>query len=247
MRVTLPNPALILSLPLLLALAACDNSASISYDHATPAIQVSAEGEVSLAPDMAVLNLTVLREAATAEEAMAANSSAMAEVIAAMRAGGIEERDLQTAGLNIQPVYHYPKRTQGERPAPRITGYRVQNSLTVRVRDIDRVGAILQKSVDLGVNQGGNIQFTNDDPSEALAQARARAVKAARAKAETLAEAAGVELGDILTISENSYRPGPIPVARASMAMADEAAAVPVAAGENTYRVTVNMGFSIDQ
>lgn len=242
---TLRIPALITLLPLLLALAACDNSATVTYENSHPAIEVSGEGEATLVPDMAVLQLTVLREDATAEAALAANSRAMKEVLAAMAAEGIDERDLQTSNFSIQPKFHYPKPNQGDRAEPRIVGYTVRNSLTVRVRDIERVGVILQKSVDLGVNQGGNIQFTNDDPSEALAEARSEAVRDAIARAETLAEAADVDLGDILHISENSHIPGPIPVARARMAMADEA--VPVAAGENSYRVTVRMRFGIEQ
>jgi uncharacterized protein YggE len=108
------------------------------------------------------------------------------------------------------------------------------------------VGAILDKSVSLGVNEGGQISFTNADPAEVIKRARIAAVEDARARALTLAMAAGVNLGKVLEISEQSFRPGPIPVARAEMAMSRSAdASVPVATGENTYRVTVNMAFAI--
>ena len=104
----------------------------------------------------------------------------------------------------------------------------------------------VDKSVSLGVNEGGRISFTNADPSEVIKQARVAAVRDARARAATLAEAAGVQLGEVLQISEQSFMPGPMPVARAEMAMARAADAVPIAPGENSYRVTVNMVFAID-
>jgi len=196
---------------------------------------------------MAVLSLTVTREAETARAALDANSSAMKEVLAAMKAEGIEARDLQTSGFSIQPRYIYPSPKSGQREPPQIVGYTVRNSLTVRVRNIDDVGAILDKSVTLGVNEGGNITFTNADPSAAITQARTRAVKDAIAKANTLAEAAGVETGNLLEISEQSFNPRPVQMARMEMARGASADAVPVATGENTYKVTVNVSFAIEQ
>lgn len=215
----------------------------------TPRISVSATGTADIAPDMAVIHLTVLREAETAREALDANTEAMAGVLEAMRAEGIEARDLQTSNFSIRPRLVYPEPAGGMRPAPRIAGYKVSNSLTVRIRDLGRLGAILDASVTLGVNQGGGITFTNDDPSAAIAEARTEAVRNAIAKAETLAGAAGIGLGPILSISERAPEPGPMPLARAAMTnMAAEAAVpVPVAAGENTYRVSVNVTFELDR
>lgn len=211
-------------------------------------ILVSGEGSAELAPDMAVLTLTVTREAKTARAALDSNSAAMAEVLAAMQAEGIAPRDLQTSNFAIQPKYTYPPRkSSGETEAPRIEGYTVRNSLTVRVREIDKVGAILDKSVTLGVNEGGSILFTNDDPSAAITQARIEAVQEAIAKAKTLAQAAGVKTGRVLEISEQSYRPRPVSMARAEMAMVRSADAVPVATGENSYRVTVSISLAIEQ
>ena len=152
-----------------------------------PRIVVAGQGSVDVAPDMAVLTLTVAREAQTARAALDANSSAMAEVLAAMQAQGIAERDLQTSNFSIQPKYVYPPRkSSGEGEPPRIVGYTVRNSLSVRVRDIGKVGAVLDKSVTLGVNEGGNILFTNDDPSGPMAQARTLAMHDAIARANTL-------------------------------------------------------------
>ena len=213
-----------------------------------PRIRVTGTGSVDVAPDMAVLELAVTREAETARAALDANSSAMSAVLAAMKSRGVAERDLQTSGFSIQPKYIYPPhRPSGEREAPRIVGYTVRNRLTVRVRDISRVGEILDQSVTLGVNEGGNIRFTNDDPSAAITRARTKAVKEAIARANTLAEAAGVKTGELLEISEQSFTPRPRPMARAEMMMASSADSVPVAAGENTYKVVVNITFEIDQ
>ncbi len=213
-----------------------------------PRILVSAQGSVDLAPDMAVLSLTVLREGDSARSALDANSSAMKEVLVAMKAEGIDARDLQTSGFSIQPRYtRPPAKSSGEREPPRIIGYTVRNSLTVRVRDISTVGSVLDKSVTLGVNEGGNISFTNADPSAAIERARIKAVEQAVAKANTLAAAAGVNIGKLLEISEQSFNPRPMSMATAGMSMAGSAKSVPLATGENTYKVMVNASFAIDQ
>ena len=211
-------------------------------------ILVSGQGSTDIGADMAVLTLTVTRDAETARAALDANSAAMSDVLAAMRSEGIKDRDLQTSGFSIQPRYFYPpnKPSTNHQP-PRIVGYTVRNSLTVRIRDISALGEILDTSVTLGVNEGGNIMFTNDDPSSAITQARIMAVKDATAKAKTLAEAAGVKVGKLLEMSEQTHSPRPMQMVRAERSMAMSADSVPVAAGENTYKVTVNMSFAIDQ
>ena len=210
-------------------------------------IVVTGEGEATLSPDMALIQLAVVREAETARAAMDSNNEAMTAVIAALKEAGIEARDLQTNGLSIEPRYVYPNEKNGE-SQPRIVGYQVTNGLTVRIRDLDKVGEILDRSVTLGVNQGGSIVFTNDDPSEALNEARKRAVEDAVSKARTLAEAAGVALGDVLQISENTVgNPPPMPLGAKVMRMEAAADAVPVERGESSYTVRVNVTFELDQ
>ena len=213
-----------------------------------PRIVVSGQGSADIAPDMAVLQLSVTREAETARAALDANSAAMAEVLKALRDEGIAERDLQTTNFSIQPKYVYPtQKSQGEDRSRRIVGYTVRNGLSVRVRELGKLGGIMDKSVTLGVNEGGNILFTNDDPAAAIAQARVRAVADAMDKAKALAAAAGVKLGKVLELSEQSHQPGPVPMVRAEMMMARAADSVPVAVGENSYQVTVNMSYGIVQ
>ncbi len=145
-----------------------------------PRIVVTGEGEATVAPDMALLSLTVMREAKTAREALDANNAAMAEVIEAIKLFGIADRDLQTAGLQIMPRYNFTN----NRTAPRKLSSSptwVTNTLSVRVRDMVKTGEVIDKAVSLGVNQGGNIVFTNDDfRRPPLPKARKRAVAEAR-------------------------------------------------------------------
>ena len=205
-------------------------------DKLIPKMHVTGEGKIDLAPDLAILNLGVMREAKTARGALSANNSAMAEVIAAMKDEGIEPRDLQTSNFSIQPryVYHRPKDGEQQKP-PKIVGYTVSNNLTVRIRDLKSIGEILDTSVTLGVNSGGHIQFGNDDPKPAITKARTAAMKDAMQRAGTLTSAAGVSLGRILEINESFNRPHPVPMARGKMmaeaAMSDS---VPIEGGENT-------------
>jgi uncharacterized protein len=242
MKMTIPM-TLCLCLCLLLA------GAAVQADDtdAQPQIRVTGEGRAALAPDMALLHLMVTREGASAREALDANSQAMQEVLAEMRKSGIAERDLQTAQFSIQPRYqHHKPNAVGQQEPPAIVGYTVSNGLLVRVRDLEQVGAILDRSVSLGVNQGGNIQFLNDNPAAALEQARVAAVKDALQRAATLTAAAGVKSGRILEISEQSYQPRPMPMARGQMMMAAESSSVPIAEGENSYSVTVNMTLALE-
>lgn len=231
----------------LLAALLLPSAATADDKPVPPRIQISGEGEVHAAPDMAILDLTVLREADTARAALSANNAAMKEVLQAMKDAGIAERDLQTSGVGIRPRYRHPSKDNSFRE-PKIVGYTVTNSLTVRVRDLKSVGDVLDKSVTLGVNQGGNLRFVNDDTGVVMKEARKRAVADALDKAKTLAEAAGIRLGHIIEMSEQSSRPRPVLNARQAMVAAAPAAeAVPLAAGENSYHTTVRMVFAIEQ
>lgn len=221
---------------------------SHAADEPSPRVIVSGEGEAAAAPDMAVISLTVLREAETARAALDANSAAMAEVLAAMKAAGIADKDLQTAGFSIQPRYVYPDQNKPEPEQPKIVGYSVVNTLSLRIRDLAKLGDIIDQAVTLGVNQGGDITFVKDDIAAQLDEARRKAMENAIAKAKTLTAAAGVTTGRILEISEQSFQPQPIPMMRTEMAMAKGASdSVPVAAGENAYRVNVTVTFEIKQ
>ncbi|WP_421916835.1 SIMPL domain-containing protein [Mesorhizobium sp.] len=230
-------------LPLALAASiAFPAMAGAADSQPSPRIIVSGEGEATTPPDLALLSLSVMREAKTARAALDANNDAMAAVIAAMKAAGIKDRDLQTAGIQINPRYNYTNKPDGGQDAE-LVAYQVTNTLAVRVRDIDKTGEILDKAVSLGVNQGGGISFTNDNPAATVTEARKKAVADAVAKAKTLAEAAGVSLGRVLEINDQNIRP--MPMAINAKAFDSVAGAVPTQAGENAYNVQVTVTFEL--
>ena len=209
-------------------------------------IIVSGEAKSTVAPDLAILTLGVAETRKSAREALDASNKSMADVLKALKSDGIADKDLQTSAFSIQPQYSYPDSQDNNPKPPVLTGYTVSNLLTVRVRDISKLGGVLDSSVTLGVNEGGDIRFTNDNPDKVIDAARKNAMKNAMAKAETLADSAGVKLGRIVEITENMQQPEPMPVAR--MSMAKEAAdAVPITGGENSYSVTVNVTYAIKQ
>lgn len=232
-------------LPLIMAATLVSPYGAAAQDYRAPHVTVVGEGESAIPPDMAIVNLAVMREAETARGALDENNAAMQDVIAAMKEADVEPRDLQTAGLRIEPRYVYPR--NGGDEAPRIVGYQVTNTLTVRVRDLAKLGEIIDRSVTLGVNQGGGISFVNDDPGAAMAEARTLAVEDALARARALAEAAGAELGRILEISERAPVHPPMPFDGRAMRMEAADASVPIETGENAYRVQVSVTFELNQ
>jgi uncharacterized protein YggE len=201
-----------------------------------PAVSVTGEATVSVAPDQAQIDGGVTSDARTAREAAEANNAAMSKVLQALKGAGIEEKDFQTSRLSLQPQYA-PNRTG---PSP-VTGYRASNRVTVRVRDVSKVAGVIDVLVGAGANDIGGINFTVSQPSKHLDDAREKAVADARRKAEIYARAAGVTLGEPLSISEEG---APAPLFRGKMA-APMAAGAPVAQGEETLSVTVSVSWAI--
>ncbi len=201
-----------------------------------PAISVSGEATVSVAPDQAQIDGGVTSDGKTAREASEANNAAMGKVLLALKGAGIEEKDYQTSRLSLQPQYA-PNRT-GSSP---ITGYRASNRVTIRLRDVTKVANVIDVLVGAGANDIGGINFTVSQPSKHLDEAREKAVADARRKAEIFARAAGVTLGEPLSISEEG---APAPMFRGKLA-APMAAGAPVAQGEETLSVTVNVSWAI--
>jgi uncharacterized protein YggE len=238
------------TLTLLLAAAllpAAISGASADDGKREAVVMVTGEGHSSVAPDMAVVTLSVVKQSKTAHDALDQNSKEMGAVLATLKDAGIADRDLQTTGFSIQPQYNYPNNNNGQPQPPELIGYQATNALTVRVRDLSKLGTLIDQAVQLGINQGGDIQFTNDKPDATLEEARKAAVADAMAKATTLAQAANVKLGRVIEISENSIRPSPQPVFRAAMMKDAAAPAVPVQGGENTYDVNVNVTYALEQ
>ncbi|MGG6893973.1 SIMPL domain-containing protein [Rhizobium sp. BR 315] len=210
-------------------------------------ITVTGEGHAAIAPDMAVVTLAVVQQAKTAQEALDQNNKAMGAVLATLKDGGIAARDLQTSGFSVQPQYTYPNEKDGHTQPPVLTGYQVTNGLTVRVRDLSKLGGMLDQAIKLGINQGGDIQLTNDKPNAVLEEARKKAVADAAAKAKTLTDAAGVKLGRIIAIHEGGIAAPPQPYMRAMAAAAPMDKAVAVATGENEYNASVSITYAIQQ
>jgi uncharacterized protein YggE len=227
-------------------MAAPGLSAAQTTTDRQPTISVTGLGEATISPDMATLSFAVVKQADNAADAMTENSKALAAVMTALKDSGIADRDLQTTNFSVQPFYRQFEPKDGVYPSPEITGYQVSNGVTVRIRDLKKLGEIIDTSVKLGINQGGDVSFGNDDSTKVVEDARKDAVKNAIAKATTLAESAGVKLGRVIEISENQPRSNPQPIAYAAMAK-ERSDSAPIAAGENSYSVTVNVTFAIDQ
>lgn len=203
----------------------------------TRQITVTGTGVVSAVPDMALVRLGVTREARTASQAMSAASEAVAAVLEKIAQAGVAPKDVQTASLGLSPVWD-----RGNTSPPRVRGYMASNNLTVRVRDLNGLGALLDGLIADGVNSLNGLSFSIAEPGPLQTEARAAAVRDARAKAETLADAAEVTLGPVLTINEGSGSVAPAPMMRGAMM---EASAVPIAEGEVDVRVTVNVAYGI--
>lgn len=200
-----------------------------------PALNLSAYGEVKAAPDMATITFGVSTEAATAAEAMSQNAAQMNRVMAALRRAGVAERDVQTSGLNLSAQYDY----QQNEP-PRLRGYQAVNRVTVVIHDLERVGSTADAVVAAGVNQIDGISFGLEDPTAAENRARQLAVRNLQAKAALYADALGVRLGGIRSLTEGGgYAPQPPRPMYARAEMAMDAGSTPVAAGELTVRIDI--------
>lgn len=161
-------------------------------------ITVVGEGKTSIKPDVARVNIGVEVMKPTVQEASAENKATVEAVLATLEAAGVESRDIQTSGYSV-----YVERWGAEGPLPEDDlRYRVSNNVNVKVRDLESVGKLLDAAIEAGANNIYGVEFALDDPSEAQSQARAKAVENAKAKAEELAGLAGVELGQIVSLSE---------------------------------------------
>lgn len=228
------------------ALALTAGAASAQTLTLQPTIQgtrldIVATGETRRVPDVAQISAGVVTQAADAASAMRENASRMAGVTAALRRAGVADRDIQTATVSLNPQYRY-----GENVPPVITGYQATNTVSVRFRDVAKSGTILDALVAQGANQINGPNLLIDKPQAAEDEARADAIKKARARAELYASAAGLRVKRILSISESGgYNPPPQPMAYVR-AQANKEADTSIAAGEQTVGVTVSVSFELE-
>ena len=220
---------------------------ALAADDQRGTISIEGSGEVIAAPDTAFINSGVTTQGATAREALDANTAAMGKLIETLKAAGIEARDIQTSGFSVNPNYVYSdaRDANGYTLPPKIVGYQVSNTLSVRVRDLPSLGAILDKAVTVGANTISGVSFSVADPSDLYDEARKQAFADARAKAELYAAAAGVELDDIRAISESQGYQPPQPYMIGAMAREAADAAVPVEAGELTFSINVSVTWEL--
>jgi uncharacterized protein YggE len=220
--------------------SALDRSSDSSDDRF---VEISGEGSVSAAPDFARVTLGVTSTGKNAGEAMAANAKAANALVSLVKAEGVAPADIQTSELSISPMFS--QAPPGQQTAPAITGYSVSNNLTVTLRDIPRLGALLDKAVAAGANSIYGIGFGHNDPSALLDKARPLAVADARRKAEIYASAGGARIGRLMVLTEEAGRQMPVAFARAFAAGA--LAPTPIEAGEDKLTVTVTARFELTQ
>lgn len=231
------------------ALAAAAIAASLSpapalaEDHPMTqrTIVVTGTGEASAAPDMAYLNLGVEADGATAAEALRKNSAQMDATLKSLREAGVDKKDIQTSNLNVGARYDYSRENQ----PPRIIGYQATNTVSVKLRNLDKAGAIIDKAVGVGANRLDSIAFGFADPKPLMNSARKAAVVDARERAALYADAAGVKLGPVLQISD-SYSPGPGPIPVITRMEMAQAKAAPIEAGESTMSASVTVIYAIE-
>lgn len=204
-------------------------------------LDLNVTGEVTRVPDLAVINAGVVSRSATATGALQDNARRMDRVIAALKAAGIADRDIQTSSISLSAEYRYP-----ENQSPQLTGYTASNQVTIRFRDIRNSGKILDALVAQGANQINGPNMTIEHPEEALDEARAKAVAAGRARAELYARSLGMRIVRVVSVSESGgyYAPPPAPPPVPMMAAA-ERSYTKIEPGEQKLQVTLGMVFEL--
>jgi uncharacterized protein YggE len=204
----------------------------------TRTLTLSATGTINSKPDMATITTGIETEAVKARDALDDNTDIMALMMKSLKNRGLDDRDIVTTQFSVQPRFQHFKTGR----ASKVIGYRVTNALRITIRDLVELGSILDRLVTLGSNHMDGIEFGLKNPDKALNEARKEAMLNAIDKAELYARAAGINLGPITSISEQTNRFAPPPMAfRAKRAMAS----VPIAPGQHTTSVTVHVKWAL--
>ena len=219
--------------------AATAQQASITQAITGTRLDISATGEVSRVPDLAIITAGVVAKAPTASAALQESASRMQRVVAALKRAGIADRDIQTSNVNLNPEYRYP-----ENQSPQLTGYTASNNVTVRFRDVRTSGRILDALVGEGANQIGGPNLTIDNTDAALDEARAKAIAVGRERAQAYARSLGMRVVRLVAVSETGGNSivQPLPMyARAEVAMAK----TQIEPGEQKLQITLAMTFEL--
>jgi uncharacterized protein YggE len=198
-------------------------------------VTVTGEATVAVAPDTAVIRVGVNSTAKTAREAGDANSKQMTAVLASIKEAGIADRDVQTSRLSLQPQY------DSSRPGiSKLLGFQANNQVTINIRDIGKLPAIIDQAIAAGANEMSGLEFVVSQQSKLLDQARDEAIVDARRKADLYAKAAGAKLGAVVSINEEGSAPQPRP-----MQAMRGGAGVPIAPGEQTLHAVVTVSYEL--
>lgn len=200
-------------------------------------VTVVGRGEIKARPDTAIINLGVNTEGKTAREALTLNNQQSAAIQKKLTDLGIDTKDIQTSGISIYPTYG----TDGRQ----ITGYQVNNMVTVKIRGVEKAGTLLDQVVSAGANSINGISFTVDNPRVLQDQAREAAMRDAKARADLLAKAGGATVGEVLIITENVGSAVPVPMLAERAAVAQDASVVPVQPGELTIAIDVQVTYAL--
>jgi uncharacterized protein YggE len=204
-------------------------------------LDISAAGEVTRVPDLAIISAGVQTLLPTATAAIEQNAARMDRVRTALKRAGIDDKDIQTSSINLNPEYQYD-----QNQPPRLTGYRATNTVNVKFRDLKRTGAILDALVAEGANQINGPSLTIDKPEAALDEARAKAIANGRARAEIYARALGMRVVRILSVSESGGYAVPPPMPMVMMAeRSDASAKTAIDPGTQQLQVSVSMSFQL--
>lgn len=225
-----------------MALAPSAHAAEIQMTASGPVIELSIFESVEIEPDMATISAGVTSEAPTAVEALRANSADMRRVVDRIKSLGIAERDIQTSGISLNPRYDYDRTDQ----RPVFRGYQVSNRVSVKLRDIEATGKVLDALVVAGATDIGGPNFSVEDDAEAQETARKRAMERARQRAQSYAQMAGYQGIRLLEISEAMMGNGPVPmVEMRKMASDSVAAAPPVQPGMISTGVSISVKYEM--
>jgi uncharacterized protein YggE len=202
-------------------------------------LDISATGEVSRVPDVAIISAGVVTRQPTASAAIQQNATQMARVLAALKRAGVADRDVQTSSVSLNPEYRY----QDNQP-PQLNGYTASNQVNIRFRDIRNTGRILDALVAEGANQINGPSLTIDKPEAALDEARSKAIANGRARAEFYARSLGKRVGRLISVSEGggNYPAPPMPMMMEARAQSADTKIVP---GEQKLQVTLSMVFEL--
>ncbi len=205
-------------------------------------IWVSGQGKVTVTPDVANLSLGIEAQAATVSEAQAEAASAMEKVMNALTSNGVAKKDIQTQYFSISQITRWDDKNQQEV----VLGYRVTNTVTAKIRDIEKTGTTIDAVALAGgdLTRINSIYFSIDDPTAYNKEARDKAMADAKNKAEQLASLSGVKLGKPTYVSENLYYP-PMPIYRDAGAMEAPAPTTPISPGEMEITLTVQVAYAI--